>query len=351
MKDTKVTEIMKKRLPFNAFVVLSFLAFGTVFCLAGCSDNGVKPGPGPVSSDIVAPSQPTNLAAANVTATAVDLSWTISTDNVAVTGYNVYRGPVLVGSTLINSFGDAGLVSGSTYSYTVEAFDKAQNISMRSALPVSVTTLGPAPEVSDTAILKSVAALAILAGSTITNTGVSTHITGDVGLSPGTAVVGLPPAQVTGTIHINDAAANLAKSDLSIAYLNLKGRPSGVLVAGNMGGRTLAPGTYTSTSTLAISSGDLTLDAGGNANAVFIFQIASTLTVTSGRQVILAGGAQAKNVYWQVGSSATLGTTSVFKGTIIAQASVTLNTGATINGRVAALTSAVTLASNSVIKP
>jgi hypothetical protein len=119
-------------------------------------------------------------------------------------------------------------------------------------------------------------------------------------------------------------------------------------VAGNLGGQTLTPGLYKSTSSLEISSGDLTLDAQGDANAVFIFQMASTLTTTAGRQVILSGGAKAANIVWQVGSSATLGTTSVMKGNILALASITLTTGAALEGRALARTGAVTLDSNAV---
>jgi hypothetical protein len=104
-------------------------------------------------------------------------------------------------------------------------------------------------------------------------------------------------------------------------------------VSGNIGGQTLAPGLYKSTSSLAISSGDLTLDAQGNSNAVWIFQIASTLTTTSGRQVILANGANAANILWQVGSFATIGTTSVFQGNILAAVSITMATGATPGGQ------------------
>jgi hypothetical protein len=124
-----------------------------------------------------------------------------------------------------------------------------------------------------------------------------------------------------------------------------------VTVADNIGGQTLPPGLYKSTSTLAISSGDLTLDAQGDADAVWIFQVASTLTTTSGRQVILAGGAKAANVFWQVGSSATLGTTTSFQGTIMADQAITLNTGATLNGRALARIDAVVLDSNTVVKP
>jgi hypothetical protein len=111
------------------------------------------------------------------------------------------------------------------------------------------------------------------------------------------------------------------------------------------------PGLYKSTSSLEISSGNLTLDARGDGNAVFIFQMASTLTTTSGRRVILTNGARAANVYWQVGSSATLGTTSAFQGTIMADQAITLATGATLNGRALARIAAVNLDGNAVAKP
>src|SRR6185436_5546435 len=140
-----------------------------------------------------------------------------------------------------------------------------------------------------------------------------------------------------------------AQLDLTTAFYDAVGRTTApVTVSGNLGGQTLPPGLYTSTSSLEISSGDLTLDAQGDANAVFIFQIASTLPTTSGRQVILSGGAKAANIYWQVGSSATLGTTSVFKGNILAMASITVTTGATVEGRLLARTAAVTLDSNTI---
>jgi hypothetical protein len=153
-------------------------------------------------------------------------------------------------------------------------------------------------------------------------------------------------------MHVADSVAAQAQIDLTTAYNDAAGRTVGAItVAGNLGGQTLTPGLYTSTSSLAISSGDLTLDAQGNANAVFIFQMASTLTTTVGRQVILTGGAQAANVFWQVGSSATLGTGSVFKGNILALASITVTTGATVEGRVLARTAAVTLDTNTITKP
>jgi hypothetical protein len=199
--------------------------------------------------------------------------------------------------------------------------------------------------------LGSAAGFAVLAGSTVTNTGSST-VTGDVGVSPGAAVTGFPPGTVVGTTHAGDPAAAGGIADLTIAYNDAAGRTlCPVSVAGNIGGQTLSPGLYKSTSSLAVSSGDLTLDAHGNANAVFIFQIASSLTTTTGRHVILAGGARASNVFWQVGSSATLGTNSTFVGTIMADQSVSLTTGATLNGRAMARIGAVTLEANIITKP
>jgi hypothetical protein len=187
---------------------------------------------------------------------------------------------------------------------------------------------------------------AVLAASTVTNTGVSA-IAGDLGLSPGISVTGFPPGMLAGTLHVTDPTAAQAQLDLTAAYNDAAGRTLGAIaLAGNLGGMTLAPGLYKSTSSLEISSGDLTLDAQGDANAVYIFEMASTLVTTTGRKVILAGGAQAANIIWQVGSSATLGTYSVFKGNILAMASITVTTGASVEGRLLARTGAVTLDSN-----
>lgn len=209
-------------------------------------------------------------------------------------------------------------------------------------------TTGVAP-----AFLRTARNFAVLAGSTVTNTALLTTVDGDLGVYPGSAVTGFPPGQVTnGTIHAGDAVAAQAKLDLTAAYNDAARRPRGpVTVAGNLGGQTLTPGIYKSTSSLAISSGDLTLDARGNVDAVFVFEMASTLTVTSGRQIILAGGAKADNIFWQVGSSATFGSTSVFKGNVLADMSITMDTGATLDGRLLARTGAITLDGNTINRP
>ncbi|MEX2589212.1 MAG: ice-binding family protein [Chitinophagales bacterium] len=197
----------------------------------------------------------------------------------------------------------------------------------------------------------SASTFAVLGGSAITNTG-ETTITGDLGLNPGSSVDGFPPGILNGTEYINTPLTDLAKLDLTAAYNDAAGRTSTDIVAlnGNIGGLTLTPGLYKSTSSLEISSGDLTFDAKGNANATFIIQIASTFTTTPGRKVILSGGALASNIFWQVSSSASFGTTTVMKGTVMALESITFDTGATLDGRALARNGAVTMQANTIVK-
>jgi hypothetical protein len=198
--------------------------------------------------------------------------------------------------------------------------------------------------------LGTAAPFVILAGSTVTSTG-ATAITGDLGVSPGTAVTGFPPGTVSGTIHAGDAAAALAQTALTVAYNDAAARSTDPIgVSGDLTGLTLSPGLYKSTSSLAIT-GTLTLDALGDPDAGFILQMATTLTTAPGSQIILSGGAQASNIFWQVGSSATLGTNSVFVGTILADQSITLNTGARLDGRALTRIGAVTLDNNIVTAP
>ena len=191
---------------------------------------------------------------------------------------------------------------------------------------------------------------AIVAGSTITNTG-SSVIAGDIGLSPGTSITGFPPGLASGTTGAADAPSLLAQNASTAAYLVAAGEtPFSTVAAGTLGGTTLVPGVYQSTSGLALN-GTLTLNGGGNANAVFVFQAGSTLTTASGSSVVLEGGAQACNVFWTVGSSATLGTTTSFVGTILAKASISLNNAASVQGRLLAQTGAVTLIDNTINVP
>jgi hypothetical protein len=191
--------------------------------------------------------------------------------------------------------------------------------------------------------LGTAGSFAVLAGTTVTNTGPSV-ISGDLGVSPGTAVTGFPPGIVSnGTIHSADGVAGGAQSDLTTAYNDAAGRSPTANVPAFIGaGQTITPGVYKASSSLDVG-GSLTLDAGGDPNAVFIFQAPSTLITDSASSVILTNGAQACNVFWQVGSSATLGTDSAFTGSILALTSISVNTGDTIAGRALARNGAVTL--------
>jgi hypothetical protein len=193
--------------------------------------------------------------------------------------------------------------------------------------------------------LGTAASFSVLGGSTVTNTGPTTMF-GDLGLSPGSSVTGAP--HVLGQTHVDDAVAIGAKSDLTTAYNDAAGRPSGGSAGTDLAGQTFLPGVRTASSSLLLSSGSVTLDAQGDPDAVFIFQIGSTLITGSGTTVLLVNGAQACNVFWQVGSSATLGTGTRFVGTVMAAASITANTAATIHGRLLAQTAAVNLDTNTI---
>ena len=199
--------------------------------------------------------------------------------------------------------------------------------------------------------LGGTADFALLAGSAITSTG-ATKVTGNMGLSPGTSIGGFPPGILVGTTEINTNLAIQGKLDLMAAYNDAAGRTTSdiVTLSGNIGGLTLTPGLYKTTSSLAISSGDVTFDAQGNSSSVFIIQIASALTTTSGRKVFLKGGALASNIYWMIGSSATFGTTSVMKGTVMAMQAITFNTGATLEGRALARTGGIVMAGNTIVR-
>lgn len=191
---------------------------------------------------------------------------------------------------------------------------------------------------------------AILAGSTITNTGTATAIFGDVGISPGTALVGLTAGQVNGTLHLGDPAAMKAEADLTTAYNDLAGRPcQHTMTDVDLGGKTLPPGVYCFAVAAAQAVGDLMLDGQGDPNAIWIFQIASTLTISANLSTTMIGGGNACNVYWQVGSSATINGGAQLKGNVFAQASISLLNGAHVSpGRTLAQTAAVTMQSTNI---
>jgi LPXTG-motif cell wall-anchored protein len=188
----------------------------------------------------------------------------------------------------------------------------------------------------------------VLAGSTVTNTGAST-LAQSLGVHPGAAASGFPPGHVAGETHLGDAVALQAKSDLTAAYNDAAGRTPFSNLASELGGTTLVPGVYRIGA--AQLTGTLTLNAQGNGQAVFIFQVSSTLITASDSRVVFVNGASPCNVYWQVGSSATLGTGTAFVGNVMALASITMNTGATLHGRALARTAAVTLDDNVITRP
>jgi hypothetical protein len=216
------------------------------------------------------------------------------------------------------------------------------------ALPAAGMSAAPlAATAPDLGVAKS---FAVLGGSTVTNTG-GTVVNGDLGVWPGLAITGFfPPGIVVppGTIHAGDAVAQQAQSDVTTAYNALTGQACNTDLTGqDLGGLTLTPGVYCFSSSAGLT-GILTLNALGDPNAVWVFKIGSTLTTASGSSVAFINGGQSCNVFWQVGTSATLGTTTAFAGNILALASITLNNGASLNGRALARNGAVTMDTNTV---
>jgi hypothetical protein len=291
---------------------------------------------------------------------------TINTSNfILKEGNNSVSGAVnLVGTSALFA-PSVNLLPGKLYTATITIGAKnLAGVSIANDYVWSFTTLAttPQPPFVD---LKSVGRFGIIAGVGVSNNaGFSQIHDMDVGIYPGvrTSITGFPPAiVVNGAIYASDdiappgvpAMLAQAKLDLTAAYLFAEGAtaPAPVTVAGDLGGQTLAPGIYKTTSTLLIQNGDLTLDAGGNPDAFWVFQVASAFTTVGGAggNVILSGGAQAKNVFWQTGSSATIGDYTSFKGTVLALTSITMNSGATATGRMLARNGAVVLTNTNII--
>lgn len=228
-----------------------------------------------------------------------------------------------------------------------------KRIPMGIALTLAGALAHPAAMAATSVNLGTASGFAVLAGSGITVAGAvnSTSITGDIGTYATTTITGLGNVVLNGTNHAGDAITQGAKLDLVTAYNDAAGRAYDVTYAdGHVLAGTLNPGVYNGVGQLFVS-GALTLDALGDPNAVWIFQAASTLISASSSSIVLTGGAQASNVFWQVGSSATLGTSTDFSGTILALTSITLDTSATLNGRALARNGAVTLDNNTISVP
>lgn len=229
----------------------------------------------------------------------------------------------------------------------------AKRIPMGLLLAVAVTFLQQDATAQGTINLRSASTYGVLAGSTVTGTATPSTVNGDLGVSPGTAVTGSPI--VTGTQHLGDAAAAQAQNDLTTAYNDAAGRPvagANIFSGGDnqLGGQTLFPGVYRfGTASTANLIGTLTLDANGSLTPVWIFQATSTLITAAGARVNLINGATPADVFWQVGSSATLGLNTVFMGTIMADQSITMNTGATLGGNALARIAAVNLDGNTIV--
>ena len=216
------------------------------------------------------------------------------------------------------------------------------------ALLAALTLASSAGAAATSVPLQTADSFVVLAGAGIANSG-STTVTGDIGTSPTATIAGTDTLTVIGINHGGDAVTVQAKTDLGTAYDNAAGQAA-VPIVGDLGGQVLTPGVYNSGSSIGLT-GALTLDAVGNRNAVFVFQAGSTLTTASSSQVDLINGAQSCNVFWQVGSSATLGDDSSFRGTILAMVSITVNSGVIVDGRVLARDGAVTLNTNRITRP
>jgi len=285
----------------------------------------------------------------------ITINWNASPT--PVSGYNVYRGGAdgnessislnnspIVGTT----FTDNTVFPGIVYSYSVTAVLNGIESVESIDIVAPIVPHAPSPVLLD---LGAASGFGLLAATTITNVpGSSTFISGDIGLYPGTSVTGFgAPVQVSGSYHLADYVAGYAINSAQAAFTLGMNLVSGSVMPADIGGHRLVPGVYSVATSLAIT-GVLVLDAGSNPNAIWIFQIGSTLTTAAGNSnIVLLGGAQASNIFWLVGSSATLGTGTTFAGNIIAQASVTVGTTAAISGRIIALTGAITLDGNEAI--
>ncbi len=290
---------------------------------------------------------------------------TTTTDVMAV--FSKPMDPLTINKTTFLLTKDGVAVSGTvTYTGVTATFRPASNLAPNATYTASITTTAAdlaGNTLSSTyqwTFTTGTAAgqeplclpnFAVLSGLSIIGTGMNV-ITGDMGVSPGISLTGFPPGTFTGSLHAGDAAAAAAIADANISYTDALARSLGLVsISGDIGGQTFTAGLYQASSPLSIASGDVTLDAKGDPNAIFIFRTASTFSLSPARAIVLKGGAQASNIFWQVGSSVTLGSTSTFQGSILAGDSVTVGTGATVYGRLFARAGTITLQSAVITSP
>ena len=328
----------------------------------GCSDPDKNPAaiPGVTPPKVVSVNPPNGSAGACpnsiVTATFSEAmnpstinatTFTLTAGGTAVAGTVTYDAPSFVATFTPSG---SGLVVSTLYTATITtgaqdllgnslASDKVWTFMTAATACPGTIPLGPA-----------LCSAGILAGQAITSTGLS-NVSGDLDISPLSSISGFPPGKYTGVEHIDDSTAATAQSELTTAYNTASTLPPGASLKPDIGGETLFPGVYTTVAQPSLGiTGNLTLDAQGDSTAVWIFQIGSTL-ITAAGQVKLQNGALPQNVFWQIGSSATLGTGTTMAGNLMANQSISLNTGVTLNGRALASIGAVTLISDTVNVP
>ncbi|MEO8621030.1 MAG: ice-binding family protein [bacterium] len=304
--------------------------------ISGSATVTVTAAVGPLASITVTPNPATVIANATQQFTAVGKD----ANGVVISIVPVWS--VVNGGGTINAV--SGLFTAGGTAGTFAGTVKATSGAIAGVATVTVTAVGPPPPLVN---LGAAAANGIMAGTAVTCVSLGT-INADVSISPGSTITGFPPCVITGVRHLADAVAAQAQIDLTTAYNTLAGlpcAPANAIVA-NLGGTTKAAGVYCTASGIGVT-GTLTLDGGGDPNATFVFQAGTSLT-TAG-SIVLINGAQARNVWWQVGSSATIGTASAWQGNIVALTSITLVDNATLLGRALARNGAVSLGTNNVI--
>jgi hypothetical protein len=329
ISNNRTSRALSTRGTTARFLVAAALATG----LLGACDVHTPVGPGSLFSIAVTPN-----ATLAINATQQFVAVGRDAENVIISITPVWS--IVAGGGAIDNAGffTAGSVTG-TFTSTVRATSGGKSGF------ATVTVTAPPPPI----ILGSANTYGILAGSTVTCAGAPGTINADVGVWPGSTTTGFPPCTITGGVELATPVAGTAQGDLTTAYNQLAGLACGTTVTpADLGGRTLAPGVYCAATSMGVT-GTVTLDGQGDPNAVFVFQIGSTLTTGTIANIALIGGAQARNVWWQVGASATLGTGTTFRGNILALTSITLVDNATMLGRALARNGAVSLGTNNSI--